>query len=68
MLHASPERVGLLLAPEGIGTAIGMWASGRMRDRLRTRQLAVAAVFGLAVSTVIFAHHHTGEFESVAAY
>ncbi len=60
VLHASPERAGLLLAPEGIGTAIGMWASGRIRDHLQTRQLAAAGVFGLAVSTVIFAHMGAG--------
>jgi predicted MFS family arabinose efflux permease len=60
VLHASPERAGLLLAPEGIGTAVGMWVSGRIRDHLRTRQMAAAGVFGLAVTTLMFARMGTG--------
>jgi EmrB/QacA subfamily drug resistance transporter len=60
VLHASPAQAGLLLAPQGVGTVMGMWFSGRISNQLRTRRWAAAGVLGIAATTAAFAHMGPG--------
>ncbi len=54
--HASPALAGLLLAPQGAGTAASMWFSGGVKDRLRGARLAAAGVLGVVGTTILLAH------------
>jgi hypothetical protein len=53
---ASPALAGLLLAPQGVGTVIGMWLSGRSRAAGTGPRLGVAGALVFAATTFCYAH------------
>jgi EmrB/QacA subfamily drug resistance transporter len=59
--HDSAALTGLLLAPQGLGTAIGMWFVGRVNDRSSSIRIGIAGVLLFAIGTVplAFAGPHT---------
>ena len=53
--HASPLTAGLLMAPQGLGTAVGMWLCGRMGDGPLARRLGAVGAFVLVITTLLVA-------------
>ncbi|MGH2843920.1 MAG: MFS transporter, partial [Solirubrobacteraceae bacterium] len=53
--HATPLAAGLLMAPQGLGTAIGMWVCGRLADGPLARRLGAAGALALACTTMVVA-------------
>ncbi|HEX3615909.1 MAG TPA: MDR family MFS transporter [Solirubrobacteraceae bacterium] len=53
--HASPLSAGLLMAPQGLGTAVGMWLCGRLGDGPLARRLGAAGALVLVVTTLLIA-------------
>ncbi len=53
--HASPLSAGLLMAPQGFGTAVGMWLCGRLGDGPLARRLGALGALGLVVTTMLVA-------------
>ena len=53
MRHATPVVAGLLLAPQGFGTVVGMWASGRGSDGRRGLRFGAAGGFTFVVTTAL---------------
>jgi EmrB/QacA subfamily drug resistance transporter len=53
--HASPLTAGLLMAPQGLGIAIGMWLCVRLGDGPLARRLGALGVLVLVVTTTIAA-------------
>ncbi len=53
--HASPLTAGLLMAPQGLGTAIGMWLCGRLGDGPFARRLGAAGALVLVFTTMLVA-------------
>jgi EmrB/QacA subfamily drug resistance transporter len=53
--HASPLSAGLLMAPQGLGTAVGMWLCGRLGDGPRARRLGAVGALVLVVTTMLVA-------------
>ncbi len=54
LLHLSPMDAGLLMAPQGVGTATGMWLSSRIDDS-RARSLGALGTFVVAGTTLTLA-------------
>ena len=52
--HLSPSAVGLLLAPEGIGSVAGLWRAGRIQDRVRARYVGLGGVGAFILTTIVF--------------
>jgi EmrB/QacA subfamily drug resistance transporter len=52
--HEDPVYTGLLLAPQGIGTAISMWLSGRLTERLGSGATALMGAIIGTVATIPF--------------
>jgi EmrB/QacA subfamily drug resistance transporter len=50
----SPLQAGLLMAPQGLGAALGMNRAGRLTDRIGGGPVAVAGLFGLMLGTIAF--------------
>jgi len=57
--HASPMAAGLLMAPQGLGTALGMWLCGRLGDGRLARRLGAAGAFVLVGTTMLAASFGT---------
>lgn len=53
--HASPLDAGLLMAPQGLGTAVGMWLCGRLGDGPLARRLGAGGAMVLALTTMLVA-------------
>ena len=53
--HASPLSAGLLMAPQGLGTAVGMWLCGRLGDGPLARRLGAVGAFVLVATTMLVA-------------
>jgi predicted MFS family arabinose efflux permease len=53
--HATPATAGLLLAPQGLGTLVGTWWAGQIRDGARVKRLAVGCVLAFSATTIAFA-------------
>ena len=53
--HASPLSAGLLMAPQGLGTAVGMWLCGRLGDGPVARRLGAVGALMLVVTTMMVA-------------
>jgi predicted MFS family arabinose efflux permease len=51
----SPLHAGLLMAPQGVGTAIGMSVSGRLADRIGPGRIVPVGLLILALGTVPYA-------------
>jgi len=51
----SPLHAGLLMAPQGVGTAIGMSISGRLADRIGPGRIVPVGLLILAAGTVPYA-------------
>jgi EmrB/QacA subfamily drug resistance transporter len=56
----SPLQAGLLIAPQGLGAALGMNGAGRLTDRMGGGPVAVAGLFALMLGTVAFTQVHAG--------
>jgi EmrB/QacA subfamily drug resistance transporter len=50
----SPLQAGLLMAPQGLGAALGMNRAGRLTDRIGGGPVAVAGLFALMLGTIAF--------------
>jgi EmrB/QacA subfamily drug resistance transporter len=50
----SPLQAGLLMAPQGLGAAIGMNRAGRLTDRIGGGPVAIAGLFALMLGTIAF--------------
>jgi EmrB/QacA subfamily drug resistance transporter len=50
----SPLDAGLLMAPQGLGAALGMNRAGRLTDRVGGGPVAVAGLLGLMLGTLAF--------------
>jgi EmrB/QacA subfamily drug resistance transporter len=50
----SPLQAGLLMAPQGLGAALGMNRAGRLTDRIGGGPVAVAGLLALMLGTVAF--------------
>ncbi|MHB8505805.1 MAG: MFS transporter [Acidimicrobiales bacterium] len=48
----SPAHTGMLLVPQGVGSAVAMWASGRLTDRLGAGATALAGGLTALVATL----------------
>jgi EmrB/QacA subfamily drug resistance transporter len=55
--HASPMTAGLLMAPQGLGTALGMWLCGRIGDGPLARRLGAAGALVLVLTTLVIAEY-----------
>jgi len=53
--HATPVTAGLLLAPQGFGTVLGMWAAGRRSDGRHGLLLGAFGGFTFVVTTASLA-------------
>ncbi len=53
--HLDPLSAGLLMAPQGLGTAVGMWLCGRLGDGPLARQLGAIGAFVLVGTTMLLA-------------
>jgi EmrB/QacA subfamily drug resistance transporter len=53
--HASPLSAGLLMAPQGLGTAVGMWLCGRLGDGPLARRLGALGAITLVLTTMLVA-------------
>ena len=53
--HAGPMSAGLLMAPQGLGTAVGMWLCGRLGDGALARRLGALGALGLVATTMVVA-------------
>jgi EmrB/QacA subfamily drug resistance transporter len=53
--HASPLSAGLLMAPQGLGTAVGMWLCGRLDDGPLARRLGAVGAAMLVLTTMLVA-------------
>ncbi len=53
--HASPMSAGLLMAPQGFGTAVGMWLCGRLGDGPLARRLGAVGALVLVATTMLVA-------------
>ena len=51
---ATPDAVGWLLAPQGLGTMVGLWVAGRATDRVGARPVALAGTALVALATLPF--------------
>jgi len=51
----SPLHAGLLMAPQGVGTAIGMFVSGRLADRIGPGRIVPVGLVILAAGTIPYA-------------
>jgi predicted MFS family arabinose efflux permease len=58
--HATPALAGLLLAPQGVGTAISTLASGAVKDSHRGARIAAVGVVAVAGTTTLLAHLGAG--------
>jgi MFS family permease len=50
----SPLQAGLLIAPQGLGAALGMNRAGRLTDRIGGGPVVVAGLLMLMVGTIVF--------------
>ena len=50
----SPLEAGLLMAPQGLGAALGMNRAGRLTDRVGGGPVVIAGLFALMLGTVAF--------------
>jgi EmrB/QacA subfamily drug resistance transporter len=50
----SPLDAGLLMAPQGVGAALGMNRAGRLTDRIGGGPVAIAGLFALMLGTIAF--------------
>ena len=55
--HANPMTAGLLMAPQGLGTAVGMWLCGRIGDGPLARRLGAAGALVLVLTTLVIAEY-----------
>jgi EmrB/QacA subfamily drug resistance transporter len=60
LLHLSPLAAGMLMAPQGVGTAAGMWYMGRLGDRPLARRLGAFGAFMLIATTMVIAEFGGG--------
>jgi EmrB/QacA subfamily drug resistance transporter len=56
----SPLQAGLLMAPQGLGAAIGMNRAGRLTDRIGGGPVAIAGLFALMLGTIAFTQVDAG--------
>ena len=56
----SPLQAGLLIAPQGLGAAVGMNRAGRLTDRIGGGPVAVAGLFALMLGTIAFTQVDAG--------
>jgi EmrB/QacA subfamily drug resistance transporter len=56
----SPLDAGLLMAPQGLGAALGMNRAGRLTDRVGGGLVCVAGLLGLMLGTIAFTQVHAG--------
>jgi EmrB/QacA subfamily drug resistance transporter len=50
----SPLQAGLLMAPQGLGAALGMNRGGRLTDRIGGGPVVIAGLFALMLGTIAF--------------
>lgn len=53
--HLDPLSAGMLMAPQGLGTAVGMWLCGRLGDGPLARRLGAIGAFVLVLTTMLVA-------------
>jgi EmrB/QacA subfamily drug resistance transporter len=53
--HATPTGAGLLMAPQGLGSAMGMWLAGRARDVRTSRWVGVGGAVTFVATSLSLA-------------
>jgi EmrB/QacA subfamily drug resistance transporter len=60
LLHLSPLSAGMLMAPQGVGTATGMWFIGRVGNQSHARILGAIGTLMVAGTTMVIATFNGG--------